>query len=194
MLCCWFFCLRFQNISEKSIDEHQAVIWDLWTENTRCDRKSCANQKNNHWEMGYESPGVAGHPPGQSPGHQISWLVIVSCLQLPQVSQWLASLPASLLHSLMMTSLSLLSSARDRDSLLLLLTSCLSLGLQSCILPASLVMDESSRWAIQSNNPGFIFIPVNSPRLYLLSVLQKQDVCSRLRSFICECYNMNMVR
>ena len=49
----------------------------------------------------------------------------------------------------------------------------------------------SVRWDILFKNPGFI---TQFPQTVSSSVLQKQDVCSRLRSFICECYNMNMVR
>ena len=65
------------------------------------------------------------------------------------MSQWLGSLPASLVQSLIMAGASSLTSARDRDALLLLMTCCLELGVKSFILPASLVFDESNRLTIQ---------------------------------------------
>ena len=112
-------------------------------------------------------------------------------LQLPLVSHWLSALPVALLESLLRAGISSLDSARVRDTLLCLMTCCLDLGVRSLTLPASLVMDEASRWT--SSYQNILYYPITI-RLYLLDLLHKQEKSSNLRSLSCECYHMNMVR
>ena len=77
------------------------------------------------------------------------WVVSIpdwlNLLGIEQVKSWLSSLPLSVIESLLRQGISLLGSARDRDSLLGLMTICMELGIRRIGLPSYLVLDESSR-------------------------------------------------
>ena len=90
---------------------------------------------------------------------------------------------------------SALTSARDRDILLCLVSCSLQLGVRRLTVPASLVLDECSRW------PLTITITIHLSarlclycRLYILEQLQQPGHCAQLESLVCECYTSNLVR
>ena len=71
------------------------------------------------------------------------------------------------------------------------MTCSLQLGVRRLTVPASLVLDESSRW------PLTIHLSVRirrSRRLYILDLLQQPGHCAQLESLVCECYTSNLVR
>ena len=58
-------------------------------------------------------------------------------------------------------------------------------------VPASLVLDESSRWPLTIHLSVRIHIYC---RLYILDLLQQPGHCAQLESLVCECYTSNLVR
>ena len=71
------------------------------------------------------------------------------------------------------------------------MTCSLHLGVRRLTVPASLVLDECSRW------PLTIHLSVRLRRycrLYILEQLQQPGHCAQLESLVCECYASNLVR
>ena len=71
------------------------------------------------------------------------------------------------------------------------MTCSLQLGVRRLTVPASLVLDECSRWLLT------IHLSVRHRRycrLYILDLLQQPGHCAQLESLVCECYTSNLVR
>ena len=88
---------------------------------------------------------------------------------------------------------SVLTSARDRDILLCLVTCSLQLGVRRLTVPASLVLDECSRWPLTITSHLSVRLRCYC-RLYILEQLQQPGHCAQLESLVCECYTSNLVR
>ena len=87
----------------------------------------------------------------------------------------------------------MLTSARDRDILLCLVSCSLQLGVRRLTVPASLVLDECSRWPLTITSHLSVRLRCYC-RLYILEQLQQPAHCAQLESLVCECYTSNLVR
>ena len=90
-------------------------------------------------------------------------------------SEWVELMPVGTVQSIMETAMSQLKQARDRDSLLCILTTSLNPRMTKFVLPQALAMDEASR-------------------LYVMDLLGQPASCDWLHTFCCPCYQEGRVR
>jgi len=90
-------------------------------------------------------------------------------MKLDTLKLWFSSLPSVMVQSIMETTMSQLTQARDRDLLLCILTISLTPSTTKFLVPSCMSLDETSR-------------------LYVLELLCTETTWESLHTFCCECY------
>ena len=90
-------------------------------------------------------------------------------MKLDTLKLWFSSLPSVMVQSIMETTMSQLTQARDRDLLLCILTISLTPSTTKFLVPSCMSLDETSR-------------------LYVLELLCRETTWESLHTFCCESY------